>query len=496
MTHKCISFRGNFDAGVELRTETYLGREYLVVPVVALVEGVLQGMNADVPELALSSEFGRAPQGWDGRPVVMNHPVVNGLPVSANSPAILEEYAFGMLFNTRIEDNKLKTEAWLDTVRALELGGDIQSTVERIQNDTVVEVSTGLFTGIEETSGKFNGRKYSAIWRGIIPDHLAFLPEGIIGACSVEDGCGTPRVNNATTARWQEYKMTTSTTPTTPKVNDCGCGCEGNDVKVSAEPEFKNNAGNTLEFSVDRFVANAIPEGLLDSDVRKLLNQALRMSFTPNRYAYIVGFTASVIVYEIWDNITDMYATYQRTYSISETREVTLGDEISQVNILMEIVPVNNTQSRLNTTKEPSTMANGTPITENHAIVTDNAGTAEKEKNKEMKPNASTPSTPSTPVAPRTLEQYLADLPEEMAEVTRAGLRLHEDKKQGLITAIKACGRNKFSDAYLNNLKLEDLQAMSELANIPSYEGTATPRTNAAANDEIPDPPVLFPVRA
>ena len=191
---KTVSFRAYQDADLPIREETFDGREYLVVPVVALVEGVLQAMNAPTPELALVEEFGKVPDSWNGRPIVMNHPVVNNIPVSANSPAVLEEYQFGLVFNARIEDSSLKVEAWLDKAKIESLGGEVADTLDRINNGDLVEVSTGLFTGTEVSKGRFNGREYQAIWRNIIPDHLAFLSDGVLGACSGEDGCGV-RVN-------------------------------------------------------------------------------------------------------------------------------------------------------------------------------------------------------------------------------------------------------------------------------------------------------------
>ena len=66
----CI-MRANTEAS---RRETFNGVEHLVVPLVALVEGVLQSSNAETPELALASEFGKHFKGWNGRPVVVNHP--------------------------------------------------------------------------------------------------------------------------------------------------------------------------------------------------------------------------------------------------------------------------------------------------------------------------------------------------------------------------------------------------------------------------------------
>jgi hypothetical protein len=41
---------------------------------------------------------------------------------------------------------------------------------------------------MEDTEGVFNGQEFAGIWRNVIPDHLAILPEGVIGACSVADG--------------------------------------------------------------------------------------------------------------------------------------------------------------------------------------------------------------------------------------------------------------------------------------------------------------------
>lgn len=180
------------------RTETWRGRDYLVVPIVALVEGVIQGANSEVPELVRIQTMKKAPQGWNGRPIVMNHPQVNGEYVSANSPDVLEDWHFGFMFNTLISGKKLVTEAWIDTARAEELGGDFAETVGRIQNGQMVEVSTGLYTEVDlKAAGRFNQKAYQGEWQTIIPDHLALLSNGATGACSIADGCGTHRVNAA-----------------------------------------------------------------------------------------------------------------------------------------------------------------------------------------------------------------------------------------------------------------------------------------------------------
>ena len=190
----------------DIRTAELQGRSHIVLPVVALVEGVLHPSNAESPELALASEFGHFPDGWNGRPVVLNHPKVDGEPVSANSPRIMNNEVFGQLFNTVLDDTKLKSEIWIDTNRANELGGKVQDAVDRLQDGELMEVSTGLFMDLDPTEGTYNGARFSGIWRNIVPDHLAVLPPGTIGACSIADGCGAPRTNAERKKRMAEIR--------------------------------------------------------------------------------------------------------------------------------------------------------------------------------------------------------------------------------------------------------------------------------------------------
>src|SRR5581483_1694069 len=199
-------------AEAEYRSETLFGRDYIVVPVVALVEGVIQGMASDGPELALAEEFARFPAGWDGRPVVMSHPTQNGKPVSANSPQVLKDYQIGFLFNSRRDGQKLKQEAWIDTELAANLNDDSKEVLQRLKDGKPIEVSTGYFAQIEEATGKFNLKSYQGIQRNVVPDHLAFLPNGTLGACSNKDGCGAPRVNQG------EFRVNTSCE------GECQCG--------------------------------------------------------------------------------------------------------------------------------------------------------------------------------------------------------------------------------------------------------------------------------
>lgn len=510
---KSVAFRAHLEAN-DTRTETFQGREYLVVPVIALVEGVLQAMNASTPELALASEFGKVPESWNGRPIVMNHPIVDNKPVSANSPSILEEYQFGFMFNTELVDSKLKTEAWLDTARINELGGEVASTVERIQAGTDVEVSTGLFCATEESKGRFNNRDYAAVWRNVLPDHLAFLSEGVLGACSGADGCGV-RANTQAAHGWGEFIMpqtnddaskpalkdhadvdaTAAFTFTAAQLAEVDCGCDGKPVIIANAAEDGSDVEAT--FDAFRLHANSIPDGLVDIDVRKLLSQAIRAIKPYSAYGYVIHFTTTKVIYEVYlSGPYYGYIYYQRSYSISDDGAVTLGDDVEQVNLLTKVVLANDSSPLPLTANSsepgepampdnPTTTdpANNAPV--NEAKPETKANSADKsttvvEAATETKANAG---TETKPVKTRTMAEYIAEAPPEMQEMLSSGLRLHAEKKNGLIKALKDSNRCKFDDAYLQSQSLETLQNMAELAAIPSYEGTApAQRDNVGAN--------------
>src|SRR6187399_2312966 len=102
-------------ASTGLRSATFQGRDYTIVPVVALVEGVLHAVNAKAPELVLASEFSKFHAGWNGEPIVMNHPQAeDGAMISANSPETLEKWQIGRIFGTHVVKDQLRMDAYLD----------------------------------------------------------------------------------------------------------------------------------------------------------------------------------------------------------------------------------------------------------------------------------------------------------------------------------------------------------------------------------------------
>lgn len=171
-----------------VRQETYQEKEYLVVPVTMMTEGVRSGSHG--PVLHLAEELGKIPASWDGIPVTIGHPYVDGQYVSANSPEVLEDWAVGQIFNTEMAGTALKAEAWLEKERLLSISPEVHQS---IIDNKIMEVSIGVFSEEEETEGTFDGINYHAIARNHRPNHLALLPDEV-GACSIVDGCGI-RVN-------------------------------------------------------------------------------------------------------------------------------------------------------------------------------------------------------------------------------------------------------------------------------------------------------------
>lgn len=165
------------------------GIQYLVAPIIAIKEGVLND------ELVLEEEIAKYPQAWDGRPFVVAHPKdEQGQDVTANDPLRLAERAIGYFFRSEIKDGKLHGQAWVDIAKAQRLGGDAAIVLARLRDGVPLEVSTAYFRDLDETPGSYQGQDYVGIARNLRPDHVAALL-GTEGACSWADGCGAPRVN-------------------------------------------------------------------------------------------------------------------------------------------------------------------------------------------------------------------------------------------------------------------------------------------------------------
>jgi hypothetical protein len=183
--------KDNVQANVvdRVRRTSWEGKDWLVVPTIMIKEGVLNG------ELVPADELEKFPAAWNGRPFVIEHPKDGNAAVSANDPRMMEQYRAGYIFGTeyRENDQSVPAEIWLDVKRTEKIKSGPE-LMRRILDGKPVEVSTGYFRDLEKRSGDWHGQAYDGIARNLRPDHLAALLDSQ-GACSWEDGCGCPRVN-------------------------------------------------------------------------------------------------------------------------------------------------------------------------------------------------------------------------------------------------------------------------------------------------------------
>jgi hypothetical protein len=168
----------------QAKERQHLGKKHLIVPVTMMVEGVHNGSHG--PLLHKIDELGKFPESWNGIPVVIDHPEVDGQNVSANDPDIIDARTIGRVYRTRVNGKSLKAEVWLDEEK---LGNLCPTTLAKVQAGELLEVSVGVFSDDEPTKGDWNGESYESVATNHRPDHLAILPTGT-GACSLADGCG------------------------------------------------------------------------------------------------------------------------------------------------------------------------------------------------------------------------------------------------------------------------------------------------------------------
>ncbi|MFQ5858987.1 MAG: DUF2213 domain-containing protein, partial [Anaerolineae bacterium] len=220
-----MQFISNAVQMAEARRVNRGGREFLIVPAVMIAksEQVLNG------ELVTVDEIAKFPETWNGRPVTLGHPKRAGQHVSAGSPEIHDTEVVGQVWNTT-RNGSVRAEIWIDLAKAEALGSDAMLAVQRLEAGEVINVSTGYFRDVEERAGYLDGEPYHGVARNIRPDHLAILLHEQ-GACSVQDGCGAPRINQGDnmddfgvnvrgTARRPTFSGTESTAWSAPTLQD------------------------------------------------------------------------------------------------------------------------------------------------------------------------------------------------------------------------------------------------------------------------------------
>lgn len=452
--------------GGKTRRSMLEGREHIVVPTVMMTSGVVPGSSG--PLLYEAAEMKKNPQAWNNRPIVVYHPVnKEGTPTTAADPTVLNTQKVGVVLNSQYTDKngkpRWKSESWIDVARAKQLIPDV---LEKIEKGEVIEVSTGLYTENEEKEGTHNGKKYKAIAKNFVPDHLAILPTGK-GACSTADGAGL----NANAAKAMK------------------CSSCGGDLCCPGCDKGKQPVANAMSFQ----------------KIFQTIQKGLDEKYGPYR-VMVQDVYPSFVVYGKRDDNGNR-KLFKQDYKVDNRK-----GESTKVSFSGDSVPVEQiTEYRTtdgkfvgnllyggNTPKE-SDMDKNQLVT---AIITNSKGElAEADREwllakseqwlKQLPygtPAAVNPVQPpapvanAQPVAKPTFQELLASADQATQEAIQEAMSAREVERGKLIQTITANSNNTFTTEQLGQFKLPELRALAKIAApvVPQQTGFNQPVANWA----------------
>lgn len=458
-----------------IRREMFEGQEHLVCPVKLIKAGVVNG------KLYTKDMLRKFANAWSDVPLPVWHPEKDGEWVSAKSPQIIQERSVGRVYNTRYEDGWLKGEAWINVEKCRRVSPDV---IEMLENNEMIEVSTGLDAEEEVVTGVYGNKAYDGIIRDLRPDHLALLPRGK-GACSVADGAGLPRVNQATQEGEEHGGM--------------------KEIVVNLDVgEVIGDNFDTLFRNGSRRLLALLQNELSHDSIRYQLQSALReaLDIGEDVPLYIVDVFGDFVVFE--RSTAEGYELWRQGYSQGDDDQVELTGEAVEVVREVSYEPVTNEEGG-EATAHGTTVHNANRGEGNMdkaklvdaLIANERTDWAEEDREtlmgmednvlskmspkppQELKANESTETTETKETdeeseteetteqneeqKPLTADEYIANAPEGVREVLANQRKLYNEQKTGLIGKIMANKRNTFMKEVLAGKDLDELQGIVAL---------------------------------
>ncbi len=489
-----------------IRTETMEGREYIVVPMVMMVEGVLNGGQGAL--LYTAEELEKIPAVWNHKPVVVYHPEINGQGVSACSPEIITSHKIGVIMNaiTIKEEGKikLKAEAWLEPSRIEVVDNRI---AEAIASETMLELSTGLFVDVVDNAGDFNGEQYTGIATNFRPDHLAILPDQI-GACSRGDGAGFIRNNLGIDFEIPKHVLAVIQSKAfemaAPYITNAKHRLSNSNLEHQLFHLLEDELGSVVDFNSDNFMPFWIVDVFAVEEfvIYEFDGKFFKFDYNvENEVVSLTGERVEVVRVTEFRTVDGAFVgnkTTNKKITITMKTKKEIVDALianhgwdasereylteQTVERLKKMLPTDNVREP--SVEEIQVAADKKIADDKEAELAANKAAEEAEKNNEPKE--------------LTVDEYIAKAPSGMRDVLESSLATHNAQKTELVEAIVANSKNTFTADQLNAKSLPELQSIAKLAAVEvktpvaNYQGAGNPHEAPVENTETPlETPVI-----
>lgn len=510
------------------RIDQLEGRDYTVVPMVILTEGVHKGSQG--PLYYPKEELAKTPVVWNHKPIVVYHPTMNGEGISACDPVVINSRKVGLMMNTKFEGGRLKSEAWIEKERANLVDERIMNAVEAKE---MMELSTGVFVDVEETDGKWKGEEYEGIARNYRPDHLALLPDKV-GACSIADGAGFLRNQASAKDMIAEGKKKVKQGE---EEDDADMVAEGKKMMRDGKKMMSNEMSHSNLYTVLSAALRKKFPSTGDSGLYSCWIQDVYSNFViyeKDGKLWRLGYTSSDTGVELSDEapvevmrVTE-YRTTTGTYVGNQNQQEPPMEKKKKVDAIIA------TNSGWKEEDREALMALTDPQLDSIGTLTKEMPTVnfamERAKDGKVTLNMKSKEQPSAPAAPVaqpgtapvgnqplpagasapannqqdkiiTVEEFVAKAPKGMQEVLNNSLAVYNEEKNKLVELILANERNGFTKADLEGRPLGELKMLARLAakeeqqtssRQPHYGGQGNVPTGNDAEEALEVPVMNF----
>lgn len=427
-------------------------RDYVVVPMVMMVEGVHEG--SDGPVYYPAEELGHIPTTWNHKPIVVNHPKRNGSFISACEPSVCDTQKIGVIMNTKFTPATKKTparltaEAWVEEARIEKVDKRI---ADAIAAGNMLEVSIGVYSDLDEEPGIWNGESYNGIARNLKSDHLAILPDEV-GACSIADGAGFLRVNERNANSTIREKLRAATLAILSEAGITVHGLTFSDITNALSTKLRETHKSDEDDGPGLWIDDVYEDYVVFWYGAKTWGQGYKMNGTTvelegskeevKRSTHYARVTDGVIVGNEKTTTEEKKpmakATKQTVDAIIANTGNTLGEDDREFLMGLDEERIAKFAVKPEPKQEPA------------PAPTANAGA----------PPAAAPAAP----APLTPEQWLAAAPPGHRDMFEDALRVNAQQRTSLISKITANKRNSFTAEELAGMRTPMLERLAAFA--------------------------------